>query len=106
LSRAPALACEQFVANGIVNDANLDRVGRNAGDRHAEMRHSASEVRRAVDRIDDPCRAALAGETGLALLADEPIGRKYLEEAPRDERLRLPIHFGQIVLRALEANRE
>src|SRR5580700_9688769 len=70
------------------------------------MRHATGEVRRAVDRIDDPSRAALAGGAGLALLADEPIAWKYPEEALRDERLRLPIHFGQKVLRTLEADRE
>ena len=103
---AAAPACEQFVAHRIVNDADLDLAGGDTGDRDAEMRHAASEVRCAVDRIDDPCRAALAGGAGLALFANEPVGRKKLEEALRDERLRLAVHFGQIVLRALEADRE
>ena len=70
------------------------------------MRRAASEIRRAVDRIDDPGRSALAYGAGLALLADEPVARKYPEEALGDQRLRLPIHFGQIVLGALKADRE
>src|ERR1700677_4412332 len=70
------------------------------------MWDAASEVRRAVDRIDDPRCASLACGAGLALLADEAVGRKNLKELPRDERLRLPVHLGQKVLRTLEADRE
>ena len=66
----------------------------------------ASEVRRAVDRIDDPRRAALACGAGLALFADEPVAWKNLQEALRDKRFRLAVHLGQKVLRALEADRE
>ena len=63
------------------------------------MRDAASEIRRAVDRIDDPRRAAFACWPGLALFADEPIAWKNLKQALSDERLRLAVHLGEKVLR-------
>ena len=103
---AAAPAYEQFVAHRIVNNADLDLGPGDAGDRDAEMRDAASEIRRAVDRIDDPCRASFARWPGLALFADKPIAWKNLKQALRDERLRLAVHLGEEVLPALEADRE
>jgi hypothetical protein len=98
--------CEQFVTHRIVDDADLDFVSSDTGDRDAEMRHAASEIHRAVDGIDNPSGAALACGAGLALFANEAVGRKNLEQALRDERFRLSVNFSQKVLRTLEADRE
>ena len=70
------------------------------------MRHAASEVRRAIDGIDDPGRAALACRAGLALFADKSVAWKNLKQPLGDERLRLAVHLGQKVVRTLEADRE
>jgi hypothetical protein len=70
------------------------------------MRHAAGEVRGAVDRIDHPHCPALAGRVSVALLADEPVGRKHSHQALGDERLGLAVDLGQKVLRTLEADVE
>jgi len=103
---AAAPACEQFVAHGIVNDADLNLGRGDGGDRDAEMRNAAREIRRAVDRINDPRRPAIARRARLALFADEAVVWKNLQQPLSDERLRLAIDLGQIVLPALEADRE
>src|SRR6478609_8440832 len=100
---AAAPGRKQFVAHRIVNDANLDLARGDTCDRDAEMRHSAREVRRAIDRIDDPGAAALAGRTSLALFADEPVARKSQEQPLRDKRLRLAVDLRQKVVRTLES---
>ena len=99
---AAAPGGEQFVEHRIVDDPDLDPAVGDAGDRDAEMRHAAGEVRGAVDRIDDPHRPARAGGARVALLADEPIGRKDLREALGDEGLSLAVDLGEKVLRSLE----
>src|ERR1700749_3079544 len=103
---AAAPGRKQFVAHRIVNDANLDLARGDIGDRDAEMRHAAREVRRAIDRIDDPGAAALAGGTSLALFANEAVAWKFREHPLRDDRLRLPVDLGQKVVRTLESDRE
>ena len=51
-------------------------------------------------------RPALARRAALALFADKPVGRKNLQQALGDERLRLAVDLGQIVLAGLEADCE
>ena len=70
------------------------------------MRHAAGEVRRPVDRIDDPNRAADASGARIALLADESVAWKRPKKALGDEGLRLAVDLGQKVLRTLEPDLE
>jgi GNAT superfamily N-acetyltransferase len=73
------------------------------GDRDAEMRDAAREIRGAVDRIDDP--DAVRG-LATALFADEGVGGKGLGEALLDEALDLAIDLGEEILMALEGEAE
>ena len=70
------------------------------------MRDPAGEIRRAVDRIDDPDRLPRSGAAPARLLADEAIARKDRAETRRDQFLDLPVDFGQIIVRPLEADGE
>ena len=97
---------EQLVHHRIVDHADLDLAADDGGDRDAEVRRAAREIRGAVDRIDDPDRRALGAGASLALLADEPVLGEQPVQPRRDQPLDLAVDFGQVVLRPLEADRE
>ena len=107
-SRAPPPAPrrKELLAHRVIDHADLDPAAHDAGDRDAEMRDAAGEIRRAVDRVDDPHRAALARRPPRRLLADEPVLRKRAVEARGDQLLRLAVDLGQVVLRSLEPDLE
>ena len=70
------------------------------------MRDFAGEIRRAVDRVDDPDRSALGRRTSLGLLADEAVVGEGGMQAPGDQLFRLAVDLGQVILRTLEADLE
>src|ERR1700680_173729 len=97
---------EQFISHRVVDDADLDLAARDAGDRDAEMRNPAGEIRRAVDRIDDPDWRAVGPGATVRLLANETVLGEGFVEARRDQFFCLAIDLGQVVLRSLEADLE
>ena len=97
---------EQFVDHGVVDHADLDLAADHGGDRDAEMRRAAREIRGAVDRVDHPDRRAFMPDAAFALLADEAVLGKQAVQARRDQALHLAVDLGQVVLRSLETDSE
>ena len=108
VQRRPAAAAggEQFVDDRIVDHPDFDLAVEHGGDRDAEMRRAAREIRRAVDRIDHPDRRAGLADPPLAFLADEAVVGKGRVQPRGDQAFDLAVDFGQIILRPLEADGE
>ena len=90
---------EQLVHHWIVDHADFDAALRHESDRDAELRDAADEIRRSVDRIDNPDGS---GETATALLSVERIRGKELRKPVPDQLLDFAVDRGEIVLVSLE----
>jgi hypothetical protein len=90
---------EQLVAQRVVDDAEHETGVVLARDAHRPLRDSEDEIRRAVERIDDPAPAARAGrEAGL--LAEDRILRVRRADRTHDDLLGRAIGVGHQIRRA------
>ena len=85
---ASAAARNSLAEHRDVHDAGEQPVAVARGDRDGVAGQAVEEVRRAVDRVDEPVDAARAGVVG-ALLADDAVVGAGGEDAVDDERLGL-----------------
>src|SRR5581483_5846977 len=73
-----ALGEKHLVVGRIVDQSRDDRSFALKRDRDCELRNAVQEIRRAVERIDDPEMGAIAALDAAAFLAEEAIARPRL----------------------------
>ena len=83
---------EDLVMHGIKHYACHNLILFARGDGNRELRHTVNEIRRAVERIDDPLHLAwiTAGESPL--FRQDRVARKMPAQAGNDGRFRLAIN--------------
>src|ERR1035438_10011831 len=99
------LGGEEILLDGVPHDASLEsaeEAAPGARDRDGPMREAAHEVRRAVERVDDPRRSRLVDARKPRLFAEKAVAGKRAEENAPDDGLALAIRDrDDVILRLL-----
>src|SRR5581483_2438205 len=95
---------EDLLADRIVDDAVLEPSFVLAGNRDRESRKPVQEVRRAIERIDDPQRVAFA--SAAALLRQKSVARIMATDELDDLLLGGTVDLAHEVITALGGDRE
>ncbi len=104
---APARRGEQVVAHRIEDHGLRDHAAVRERDRHAVLREPVEEVRRSVQRVDDPhVLGRRIPAMGRAFLCENRVVRIGCEHGLDDRCFRRAVHLADEVLRALRRDGE
>ena len=90
---------EDLLAHRIVHDGMVDATAYAAADGDAELREAMNEIRRAIERIDDPLDRTTA--RGARFLAEKGVVRVGPTDHGDDLSLSGPVDFGDVLVTTL-----
>src|SRR5262249_14302826 len=93
---------EELLPHGVVDDRVLEPTANLAGDGHRKRGKTVQEIRRAIERIDDPHRVAFAGLA--ALLGEKRVLRVELSDLRDDLVFGGPVDLGDEIVAALRGD--
>src|SRR5688572_9891934 len=99
-----ALGREQLPPQRVEHDADFRATAVAAGDRDCKLREAVQEVRRAVERVDDP--GVVVARGSAAFLREEAVRRVGLADGGNQHLLRGAVDLAHEVVAVLLADRE